>query len=517
MGDSLYPMQGILRLVASLAVAMFLIAWSAAPARADDVSAAGRGVVRVVTIAVVGDEVVGFGSGSGFAVAPNRIVTNAHVVELAQRYPGNVVIGVVPSEGNRSYQGRLIAIDTARDLALIEFTGTQLPALTLYGGPIDDGATMIALGYPANVDLATARSASDFINPLAPVRSQGSYSGLRELQGTHVVLHTAAIAHGNSGGPLLDPCGRVLGVNSALTRGDDGDASFAFAIADDELQAFLRQAGQTFQVVGTPCVPLAQQLERQRSAEEQAAAAAAEKQRQMEAKADAAHAAALEAERDRVNNARENYVFMAVVLLVLGAAALGATGLFVVRNQRNPAIIAGAVGGVLIVAAILCFFLRPDFDPDKVKDASVSDGPTPAPSATLTGKLVCSVQADQSRITVSSTNDVSIDWQPGGCINGRTQYADTGQGWERILVPNTEQTVSVLDYDPASATYTNTRYLMPADAMTKARQLRSTVTLKSCTKNDNALAGLANQQSQIRQALPASYNEKIVYHCRSAE
>lgn len=511
-------MQGILRLLASLAVAMVLIVWSTAPARADDVSAAGRGVVRVVTIAVVGDEVVGFGSGSGFAVAPNRIVTNAHVVELAQRYPGNVVIGVVPSEGSRSYQGRLVAIDTARDLALIEFTGTQLPPLTLYGGPIDDGATMIALGYPANVDLATARSASDFISPLAPVRSQGTFSGLRELQGTHVLLHTANIAHGNSGGPLMDPCGRVLGVNSALTRSDDGDASFAFAIADDELQAFLREAGQSFQSVGTPCIPLAQQLEQQRSAEEQAAAAAAEKQRLLEAQQAAAHAAALEAERDRVTSARENYMFMAMVLLVLGAAALGGTGLFLFRDQRNPAIIAGAVGGVLILAAILCFFLRPEFDPARVKDAAgPGDAPTPSPSATLTGKLVCSFQPGQSRVTVSGTADVAIEWQPGGCVNGRTQYADTGASWQRILVPNVEQTVSVLDYDPVTATYTNTRYLMSADAMAKARQLRAGVSLKACTTDENALGALAAQQGQIRQSLPATYNEKIVYRCRPAE
>ena len=58
----------------------------AAPARADDISAAGRSVVRVVVVAFEDGEVVGFGHGSGFAVAPNRIVTNAHVVaQAAQR------------------------------------------------------------------------------------------------------------------------------------------------------------------------------------------------------------------------------------------------------------------------------------------------------------------------------------------------------------------------------------------------------------------------------------------------
>src|ERR1700712_3942363 len=82
--------------------------------------------VRVVTIAIVDQEVVGFGHGSGFAVGSNRIVTNAHVVELAQQYPDNVVIGVVPSEGSKSYQARVIAIDTKRDLALLEIVGARI-------------------------------------------------------------------------------------------------------------------------------------------------------------------------------------------------------------------------------------------------------------------------------------------------------------------------------------------------------------------------------------------------------
>ena len=61
--------------------------------------------------AVVDGEVVGFGHGSGIAISPTRIVTNAHVVESAVKYPNNVALGVVPSEGQKSYAGKLIAID----------------------------------------------------------------------------------------------------------------------------------------------------------------------------------------------------------------------------------------------------------------------------------------------------------------------------------------------------------------------------------------------------------------------
>ena len=178
-------MARFLRLLAILSA----FAWVATPslAAADDIAAASRSVVRVVTIAIVDQEVVGFGHGSGFAVGPNRIVTNAHVVELAQKYPDNVVIGVVPSEGSKSYQGRVVAIDAKRDLALIEFTGGALPIATLYTGTPDDSMGLVSLGYPGNVDLATAQSAADYIKPLSPVRSDGALSAMRNIDGLSVL------------------------------------------------------------------------------------------------------------------------------------------------------------------------------------------------------------------------------------------------------------------------------------------------------------------------------------------
>ncbi|MFN3433544.1 MAG: S1C family serine protease, partial [Sphingomonas sp.] len=248
---------------------LLALCW-AAPAAADDIGATARGVVRLVTIAVVDGQVVGFGHGSGVAIAPGRIVTNAHVVELAERYPDNVVVGVVPSEGDKSYQGRVVAYDAERDLALIQFTGATLPPAALYTGPASEGDPVVALGYPGNVDLATAKSAADYIRPTSPVRSEGVFSGRRSLSGVEVLLHTANIARGNSGGPLLDRCGRVIGINSAITRGEDGDSPFGFAIADTELAAFLRAAKQPFAAVGTPCTSIEERLREDGEAEARA-------------------------------------------------------------------------------------------------------------------------------------------------------------------------------------------------------------------------------------------------------
>ncbi|WP_033922145.1 S1C family serine protease [Sphingomonas sp. 37zxx] len=495
-------MNRLLLLVATL------FALVATPARADDISAAGRGVVRIVTIAMVEDEVVGFGHGSGFAVGPNRIVTNAHVVELAARYPGDVVIGVVPSEGDRSFQGRLIAVDPNRDLALIEFSGAGLPPLALYTGPVTDGELLVSLGYPGNVDLATAQSSADFITPLSPVRSQGNFAGLRSLAGTQVLLHTAGIARGNSGGPLLDRCGRVVGVNSAITRADDGDSGFAFAIANAELATFLREAGQKVQIVGGGCIGMEERLASDRAAD----AAEAERVEQAAARAEAARAAQIVAAREQAELARENYMAIAAVLLVLGALLVGAAGLLETRGQRRWAIGLGVAGVLLMLGAVLVFLLRPAFDPERAEAGlPVKDAAAAVDDAL--GAMVCTIVPDRSRVTVSDTSDVNLNWGADGCMNDRTQYAEAGNGWERILVPANEQTVSVLAFNPATRTYTNSRYLLSASQMAGARRLRAEVDLKTCAPESGPRANLATQQAAIRATLPPLPNERLVYRC----
>lgn len=504
------------RLLLLLMSVLALLALTA-PARADDISAAGRGVVRIVTIATAEGEVVGFGHGSGFAVAPNRVLTNAHVVEAAERYPGNVMIGIVPSEGDKSYQGRLIAIDANRDLALVEFGGIRLPTLTFYNGPMSEGDAMIALGYPGNVDLATARSAADFITPLSPIRSQGVFSGRRNLQGVNVLLHTAGIARGNSGGPLLDPCGRVLGVNAAITRSEEGDASFGFAVGNDEVAAFLREAGQSMPVNGVACTSIADRLAQDRSEAEKARAADEAKAREDAARAAADRESALD--KALIDNfaMRENFMAIAALLLVLGAAGLGAGALFHMQGKSREAIWAAGGGGVLVLAAFAVFFIRPAFDPKASEGAARAAVPPPSAQAGGLGKLVCAIDPARSRVTVSSTQDVNIDINPDGCVNGRTQYAETGQqNWQRILVPDEEQTVSVLEYAPATRTYSTTRYLLPASQMNDARKLRSDVKIKACSTDPVARADLAAKQQTIRTALPQVFNERLVYSCKPA-
>jgi S1-C subfamily serine protease len=485
------------------------------PARAaDDISAVSRSVVRVVTVAMVEGEVVGFGHGSGIAISPTRILTNAHVVESAVKYPNNVALGVVPSEGQKSYPAKLIAIDTARDLALIEIGEGRLPAAAIYSGPLESGADVIALGYPGNVDLATARSAADYITPRTPTRSEGNMSNMQAVDGIATLVHTAKISRGNSGGPLVDRCGRVVGINTFITRADDGDSPFAFAISTREVARFLADADQQYGSIGTPCLSMAEADARDRAALD------AEQRTAEQANAAKAAAAKLDrelkqarAEEDALAS-RENRIALAGVLFVIGALAAGAGLLFYSQKNMRNAKIAGGAGAALMLAAAVLFATRPDAHAEIPAEAVVPGAADAAPKL-AEGHFLCTIQPDRSRITVSATADVPVTIRAGGCVNDRTQYAQGADGrWQRILVPNDEATVAVASIDPAAKDYRVDRYLLDADTMTKAREIRAGVTLKSCTADADQIAALATQQDAIRSALPPTPNERLVYRCQ---
>ena len=112
-------------------------------ARAEpaDIDAAARGVVRVVILGSDGEQVYPISHGSGFAVSPTQIITNAHVIRDAM-IDENLRIGIVPSDGAGAVYGKAVAVSSRNDLALVELTGElRLPPLTLAGGPLADSGT----------------------------------------------------------------------------------------------------------------------------------------------------------------------------------------------------------------------------------------------------------------------------------------------------------------------------------------------------------------------------------------
>lgn len=506
--------------------AMALATLFAGPAQADpaDISAASRSVVRVVLAATDGDKVAFVGHGSGFAVAPDKIVTNAHVVEIA-RQEKSVVIGIVPSQGGTSYGGKVIAYSPGNDLALIQLEdGGRLPPMTVFGGPVADGANVVAIGYPGSVDRAQGLNLDDLINPMSPVKTRGSVSGGRTTKQFDTILHTAPIASGNSGGPLIDNCGRILGANSFGSLSDGNDAEFGFAVSSREILSFLRKAGVKASSTATPCRSSADisRQEQQREATARARVEAAQK-------AEAAKRQQAEAQlrtqiSQEIITARENHMAVAALMLVLSLIAAGAAGYSILKENRNAAI--GTAGGaaLLVVAAILIFLTRPAFTEidDRVAEALKAEqnggngngGEIVTVSAA--GDYQCNINPDRSRITVSQTDMLPIKWDEGGCVNGRTQYGRDGGKWSRIFVPNEEQTVTISSFDPDRAEFTTERYLVGLAAMTKARDIRSKYGNRSCTADEKALSDIEDMVKAIRSELPMQPNERLVYECEKS-
>ncbi len=163
------------------------------------------------------------GAGSGFLVAPEgRVLTNSHVVD------GATSIRVKLDDG-RSYEAEVLGQDPLTDLALLQLKKVEgaLPVVAL--GDSDAlrvGDWVVAIGNPFG--LASSVSAGILSAKARDIRA-GPYDDFLQTD--------AAISPGNSGGPLFDLSGRVVGINTAIV----GGAGIGFAVPSKLAQVLLPQ------------------------------------------------------------------------------------------------------------------------------------------------------------------------------------------------------------------------------------------------------------------------------------
>ncbi|EDL48555.1 putative protease [Erythrobacter sp. SD-21] len=508
---------------------------SPAMAQADpaDIDAAARGVVRVVIIGSDDNELFPVSHGTGFAVSPDLIVTNAHVVRDAMS-DDELRIGIVPSGGGDAVYGRLVSVNARNDLALVRLTGSlNLPALALAGRPVDSAAQVTSVGYPMNVDRAQGLDLSDIFQSMSPVKSLGYVSGERPSRQFDTVLHTAPIARGNSGGPLLDACGRVVGVNSFGADNEGGDAEFFFAVSNRELVPFLRANEVEPNINDSPCRSLQDldDAEKERLEREQMEALQALAQRTEETR-ERRERALLKAQLG-VAQDREDRMALAFVLL------LGSFGIALwawSRRERFDAeaedaelarrkiTIAFAIAGFLVVVALIAFLTRPGLDEiDRRVAAEMQEGAPDtggddplAANGHGNGALTCRLIPERSRITSAEAPDIAFDWTEEGCVNERTQYGYASGNWSRVFVPNQEDAVSVNSYDPDRRIFRSERYLLSRSAMNDARAARSEYEAPVCGA-DGAATRLGDLQGEVLSMLPQQPNERLVYRCEPTE
>ena len=181
----------------------------------------------------------GKGVGTGFIVRQDGIiVTNCHVVE------GGSKITVSTSEQTpQQYDARVIGGDCQHDLAVLKVDASGLPTVPLGdSGALVLGQRVVAIGYALALEggptvTAGIVSSLDRTITVQDPSCRVCKNGARVY--SNVIQTDAAINHGNSGGPLLNMAGQVVGINSA---GAATAENIGFAIAIDSAKDTIQQA-----------------------------------------------------------------------------------------------------------------------------------------------------------------------------------------------------------------------------------------------------------------------------------
>jgi putative serine protease PepD len=188
-----------------------------------------RGVVEITVTSNGGGQQTPFGGGSGETQAEGsgwvyddqgHIVTNEHVVD------GATSISVQFWNG-KTYTAHLVGSDKTTDLAVIKVDAPSSQLFPLSVGSSSDlqvGDGVVAIGSPFGLEETVTSGIVSALHRSIDSQSQFTI--------TNAIQTDAAINHGNSGGPLLDSQGRVVGVNSQIKSESGDNAGVGFAIPE---------------------------------------------------------------------------------------------------------------------------------------------------------------------------------------------------------------------------------------------------------------------------------------------
>ncbi|MDF2539167.1 MAG: hypothetical protein K0S76_2188 [Herbinix sp.] len=224
----------IVRLAMLLILSIVMLLSMNAMALAD-VTTAREAADGVVLITEETEDVYGFGS--GFAIGesgkPVRyIVTNFHVVRDAY-YDGGTITVYFSAAANSYMQSEIYWKDEKKDIAILrlpEATDLRSALVICPNKEIDLNGNFTALGYPSS-----STAGNDFIkyDKSDIAITQGIISKEARIDETDVYMIDIDISEGNSGGPLVNSKGEVVGINTFSIKSDTGSANYAVMI--DEL------------------------------------------------------------------------------------------------------------------------------------------------------------------------------------------------------------------------------------------------------------------------------------------
>ena len=204
-----------------------------------------------VRVLVFSEQMKYLGHGTGFFIDKNTVVTNRHVIEAGKKF-------AITSSflGKEPLPVKLIAATRDSEYTNPDFAVLRADKVPATVRPLAISTqpqllqTVVASGFPSS----EIRVDANIVTPNT-VFSQGEVSVLqRQPNNMVLVLHTARIATGSSGGPLVNRCGNVVGVNTFIGAQTDkfSDRSL-YALSGNALRSFLDQSGVSYQKIANDC------------------------------------------------------------------------------------------------------------------------------------------------------------------------------------------------------------------------------------------------------------------------
>lgn len=177
--------------------------------------------------------------GSGFVVSEDgKILTNAHVVSESGATADAVsVVFKNGDAGMTSVDATVLGVDNSSDVALLKVDPAEVPGLEPLvlgeSGSVQPGEEVVAIGNPLGYDFSVTSGIVSAVN-----RNLQSPDGSVIPNG---IQTDAAINSGNSGGPLFDSAGRVIGINEQIATQSGGSQGLGFAVPIDTARRVMEQ------------------------------------------------------------------------------------------------------------------------------------------------------------------------------------------------------------------------------------------------------------------------------------
>jgi len=192
-------------------------------------------VVKIRGVATACQKVL---EGTGFVIAPNRVMSNAHVVAGSESV-------TVEAEGKK-YDATVVSYDPNADISILDVRDLPLQPLVFADEPAKTGTDAVVLGYPGGGDFAATPARVREIIELSGPDIYKTTTVNRE-----VYTIRGPVRQGNSGGPMINRAGQVIGVVFGAAVDDDDTG---FVLTTDEVARQLAKIGNTAPVPTGACV-----------------------------------------------------------------------------------------------------------------------------------------------------------------------------------------------------------------------------------------------------------------------